>query len=110
MAKMQIVSLRRTAVAKDLFRLVAVKVNGEEVTLSTPITKINKGTAFRKTGGVRPIEQYGFQVGKQEVERFDSATMLVLRRHNAEITEGANIPAYVARAIGRVAVPVEVTE
>ncbi len=102
MAKMQIVSLRRTAVSKDNFQLVAVKVNGEEVTLSTPIVKINKGVEFRKIGGIRPVEQYGFQVGKQEVERFDSATMLVLRRHNVEIAEGADIPAYAARAIGRV--------
>lgn len=107
MAKMQLRSVRRTAVAKDNFRLVAVRVNGEEVTLSTPIVKINKDPAFRKVGkGIRPVEQYGFQVGKQEVERFDAAAALVLKRHNAEIVDGATVPAYIARAIGRPAAEV----
>lgn len=102
MAKMQLRRVRRTAVAKDNFRLVATKVNGEEVTLSTPIVKVNREPAFRKAGGrVAPVEQYGFQVGKQEVERFDAAAALVLKRHNAVIVDGANVPAYIARAIGR---------
>lgn len=99
MAKLQITALRRTAIAKDDFRIVVIDKDGEERTLSTPIAKLNKGTAFRKTGGVRPIEQYGFQVGKKEVERFDEAAALVMRRHNVQVLEDAKVPAYAARAV-----------
>jgi hypothetical protein len=98
MSKMIVTSLRRTAVKKDTFRLVVTKADGTEVTLKTPIQKLNLGTAYRKLGGIKPIEQYGFQIGKRQVERFDQATAAVLGRHNAILAADADVPAYAKRA------------
>jgi hypothetical protein len=81
--------IRRTGSATSPVRnLVVVQGTGKsavETVLSTSITKLSWGLAFRHGAAATPVEQYAFQVGKRVFERFADAAAVVLKRHNIEL-------------------------
>lgn len=101
MAKMQLKTARRTKVSPTHFAIVGVRAtNGEEIQLTTLVEKTIQPAEYRKVGGkVIPVEQYAFKVGTKVVDRFADAAALVMKRHNIEIVDGAEIPAYLAKAV-----------
>lgn len=98
MKKVTSITRRRDTVNANIRRIVVTTESGDTQTLSTPIVKISKGFAFRNGRRATPVEQYAFQVGAKEVERFDSAVALVMRKHQIKLVAGAD-QVYIARAI-----------
>jgi len=85
MANKRVEFISRTGSSKSTVRRIEVQIGtGKKAVrtmLSTPITKVVSGVAFRLGGKHIPVEQYHFEVGKQKVQRFADATALVLKRH-----------------------------
>lgn len=97
-------SVARTGSAKSNERFLVVSTGEGEKnhleTLTTKITKLDFGLAFRNGGNPTPIEQYAFQVGTKVYDRFADATAAVLKRHHVKIEAvREDLPTYVQKAL-----------